>query len=291
MTESLVPPDGRTNRGLVEASRGVLLQEGIEVGARGLQVDKGASGVVQQSTLRSDPRSWVEDGSRTGRLGRSFGNTAGVVKLVNTGDLKSPGLRPLRVQVPPSASDKGNQDGARDEAPAAAIGVTVARELNRPRFSCLTMHWAKVAAVISLILAAGPAAGQSLSVPPGTRLRVQMGQVEIAGIFRSADARVLLLQERGAPEPTPIPLESIERMWRARGNHWKLGAAAGAVVGFLGGRAWQSSIREGRSLEGPEHVLSFAGAVLGGAGGGAIGYLILKWAEVPLDLVQGPPLG
>ena len=32
-----------------------------------------------------------------------LGSPAGVVKSVNTGDLKSPGPRPLRVQVPPSA--------------------------------------------------------------------------------------------------------------------------------------------------------------------------------------------
>ncbi len=31
---------------------------------------------------------------------------AGVMKLVNIGDLKSPGLRPLRGQVPPSAFPK-----------------------------------------------------------------------------------------------------------------------------------------------------------------------------------------
>ena len=36
-------------------------------------------------------------------LSLRFGGQAGVVKLANTGDLKSPGSNPLRVQIPPPA--------------------------------------------------------------------------------------------------------------------------------------------------------------------------------------------
>lgn len=50
----------------------------------------------------SEARDTTGEESDTSFAGDGKG-IAGVVKSVNTGDLKSPGLRPLRVQVPPPA--------------------------------------------------------------------------------------------------------------------------------------------------------------------------------------------
>ena len=68
----------------------------------------GAARRASQSMLavsvdaESEARDTTGEESDTSFAGDGKG-IAGVVKSVNTGDLKSPGLRPLRVQVPPPA--------------------------------------------------------------------------------------------------------------------------------------------------------------------------------------------
>ncbi len=93
----------------------VALAIGVAVTDRYVLVDGFGGG--SSAAIRSALHTWSVWVSRTRLGGRETGlagqhqkplaflTSAGVAKSVNAGDLKSPGLRPLRVQIPPPALD------------------------------------------------------------------------------------------------------------------------------------------------------------------------------------------
>ena len=70
------------------------------VSPSGVGVTKAVAAIV---TIVTDTVLWNSGFWLKTRPYRHLRVHAGVMKLVNIGDLKSPGLRPLRVQVPPPA--------------------------------------------------------------------------------------------------------------------------------------------------------------------------------------------
>lgn len=119
-----------------------------------------------------------------------------------------------------------------------------------------------------------------------TRVRVHTGRTTIEGNYTGFNAQGLLLQ--GAPVASPIPLESIDEMWK-RSRSTLQGAIAGGVTGGILMGAFGALIVSGfceqpDGCKGDYPTAILFGGAIGAAGGGllgaGIGALVKRWERI-----------
>ena len=137
---------------------------------------------------------------------------------------------------------------------------------------------------------------QSVTVSPGSRVRLQAGSFSLEGqVVRVSADSVSLVPAAGKQGPIAIPAAQVRSLdvWRGRTSQWRSGAEIGSFVGFATASVvFAAKMRRcvgvacAKSLSWDAY--GFAGALPGALAGGLVGALFHhdQWERVPLGPVH-----